>query len=98
VHCRATSKKRKIFYVIDEVQEIYQVIRNVPWLHERTTAISRSGKKSMKGGKESVTSGTSLDVSGLDVDGYCTGDVLFNDYKGIKKLTEKIPKRNRWFL
>lgn len=35
----------KLIDPLDEVQEIYQVIRNVPWLSGKTTAISRSGKE-----------------------------------------------------
>ena len=35
----------KLIDPLDEVQEIYRVIRNVPWLSGKTTAISRSGKE-----------------------------------------------------
>ena len=35
----------KLIDPLDEVQEIYQVIRNVSWLPDKTTAMSRSGKE-----------------------------------------------------
>jgi hypothetical protein len=35
----------KLIDPLDEVQEIYQVIRNLPWSPEKVPAISRSGKE-----------------------------------------------------
>jgi hypothetical protein len=35
----------KLIDPLDEVQEIYQVIRNIPWLPDKATAMSRSGKE-----------------------------------------------------
>lgn len=35
----------KLIDPLDEVQEIYQVIRRIPWLPDKTTAVSRLGKE-----------------------------------------------------